>query len=333
VSSVVVPDGASPSVIGDAVGLGRRRRRAARGGRRTASALIGRRDRLFLVLAILPAVAWLAVAQGYPLGYSLWLAFQNWSLAFSPISQGFAGFANFTQAVGDPVFHHSVFMTLLVMLSVPVEMAIGFGLAYYALGESRVLRLTRTTLLLPMVIAPIAVGALWRLLLTPNSGLVDTVLHGVGLSQINWLGEPKLSIAAVLAIDIWEWVPFSIIIYTAALTHVDQDLIGAAAVDGASRPQTLRHVIWPLVAPSTILIAIFRLVDALFVIDVVYSLTQGGPGFSTNTVTLWIYNNGLRYFNLSEAAAASWLLLVAALLIALPLLWLRNRMQRATQGH
>lgn len=332
--SVAASEQAPPQVLGDAAGRSalrasrRRRRRPSR-----SRVLTSRRDRFLLVLAVVPAVAWLGFAQGYPLFYSLWLSFQNWSLSFSPTSQGFAGLANFRAVLNDPVFHHSVAMTLLVMASVPVEMAIGLGLAYYSLGESRWLRFTRTIMLLPMVIAPIAVGAMWRLLLTPNSGLIDSMLHGFGLPQLNWLGEPNLAKISVLAIDIWEWVPFSIIIYTAALSHIDQDLLGAAAVDGASRSQTLRHVIWPLVAPSSVLIAIFRLVDALLVIDVVYSLTEGGPGFSTYTVTLWVYDQGLHYFNLGEAAAASWLLLVVALLIALTLLRLRSRMQRTRQAN
>lgn len=294
--------------------------------------LLSRKDRIFLVLAICPALAWLAFAQGYPLGYSLWLSFQNWSLAQSPTSQGFAGLSNFQQVLSDPVFRHSIVMTLLVMATVPLELAIGLGLAYYAAGESRLVRVLRTTLLLPMVIAPIAVGALWRLMLTPNSGLLDSAFSGLGLAQPNWLGEPHLAMIAVLAIDAWEWIPFSLIIYTAALSHIDPDLIGAAAVDGASRAQVMRHVTLPLLAPATILIAIFRFVDALLVIDIVYSLTGGGPGFATNTVTLWVYNNGLRYFNLSEAAAASWLLLIADMLIALSLLWVRSRIQRSRQG-
>jgi multiple sugar transport system permease protein len=294
--------------------------------------LLSRRDRVFLVLAVCPALAWLAFAQGYPLIYSLWLSFQNWSLSVSPTSQGFAGLANFQQVLTDPVFRHSIIMTVLVMATVPLEMAIGLTLAYYAAGESRLLRVFRTTLLLPMVIAPIAVGALWRLMLTPNSGLLQSLFRGVGLPQPNWLGEPTLAIITVMAIDVWEWVPFSLIIYTAALTHLDSDLIGAAAVDGASRTQVMRHITWPLLAPSTLLIAIFRFVDALLVIDIVYSLTGGGPGFATNTVTLWVYNNGLRYFNLSEAAAASWLLLIADMLIALSLLWVRARIQSSRKG-
>ena len=290
--------------------------------------MTSRRDRIILVLAVCPALAWLAFAQGYPLGYSLWLSFQNWSLSVSPTSQGFAGLANFREVLTDPVFRHSIIMTVLVMATVPLEMGIGLALAYYAAGESRLVRVVRTTLLLPMVIAPIAVGAVWRLMLTPNSGLLDSAFRAVGLPQPDWLGGPHLAMVAVMAIDVWEWLPFSLIIYTAALTHLDPDLIGAAAVDGASRSQVMRHVTWPLLAPSTVLIAIFRFVDALLVIDIVYSLTGGGPGFATNTVTLWVYNNGLRYFNLSEAAAASWLLLIVDMLIALSLLWVRARIQR-----
>ena len=106
-------------------------------------------------------------------------------------------------------------------------------------------------------------------MLTPNSGLLDSAFSGLGLPQPNWLGQTHLAIIVVLAIDVWERLMFSLVIHTAACGHPDPDLIGAAAVDGASRSQVMRHVTWPLLAPSTILIAIFRFVDALLVIDIV----------------------------------------------------------------
>ncbi len=159
-------------------------------GSKPSRLLTSRRDRVILVLAVCPALAWLAFAQGYPLGYSLWLSFQNWSLSVSPTSQGFAGLANFREVLTDPVFRHSIIMTVLVMATVPLEMGIGLALAYYAAGESRLLRVARTTLLLPMVIAPIAVGAVWRLMLTPNSGLLDRLSVGSGsLSPTGWVGR------------------------------------------------------------------------------------------------------------------------------------------------
>lgn len=308
-------------------GRGRRRRPG-----RERSPLVGRRDRLLLAAGVVPAVAWLGFSQGYPLVYSLILSFQNWSLASSPVPEGFAGLSNYMAALRDPTFVQALRLSVLVLLSVPVELFIGFFLAYFTLGESRRLRVTRTLLIIPMVIAPIAVGTMFRLLLTPTSGLVDIVLHAAGLPAPDWLGGQSTAIAAVIATDIWEWVPFSMIVYTAAMSGIDQDLLAAARIDGAGPWQVIRRVIGPLILPATFLICLFRLIDAFLIIDVIYSLTYGGPGFATNSATLWVFNHGLKYFDISEAAAASWLLLLICLVMAVVVLRLKSRAERAISG-
>jgi multiple sugar transport system permease protein len=299
--------------------------------RRGAARLSGR-ERLFLLTAVLPAVAWLAFAQGYPLLYSLYLSVRNWSLADSASPQGFAGLGNFTAVLSDPQFVHGLQLSTIFLASVVVELVIGFVLAYYTIGESRRIRLTRTLLIIPMVIAPIAVGSIWRLLLDPNSGLVDMITSHLGLGRIDWLGGPHSAVLAIVGIDVWEWVPFSMIIYSAAISGIDQSLIESARVDGASAWQTVRSIIVPMVLPATLLICVFRLIDAFLVIDVVYSLTYGGPGFSTTTSTLWVYNHGLKYFDISQAAAASWILLVICVALAALVLALKSRVERWITG-
>jgi multiple sugar transport system permease protein len=309
---------------------GRRARMRGRG--RRGSPLLSRMDRLLLAAAVLPAVAWLGFAQGYPLLYSLYLSFQRWSLASSEVPQGFAGLSNYTEALNDPTFLQALRLSALVLASVPIEICIGFALAYFTMGEGRRMRITRTLLIIPMVIAPIAVGTMFRLLLNPQSGLVDIVLHAVGLPAPDWLGGQSTSVAAVIGTDIWEWVPFSMIIFTAALSSIDQDLLAAARVDGASSWKTVRRIIVPLTLPATMLICLFRLIDAFLIIDVIYSLTFGGPGFATDSATLWVFNHGLRYFDISEAAAASWMLLAICLVMAIVVLWLKGRAERAIAG-
>lgn len=307
-------------------------RRPRRRVRRERSPLIGRRDRLLLAAGVVPAIAWLVFSQGYPLVYSLVLSFQNWSLASSQVPEGFAGLANYSAALHDPTFRQALRLSALVLASVPIELAIGFFLAYFTLGERRRLRVTRTLLIIPMVIAPIAVGTMFRLLLTPTSGLVDVVLNAVGLPAPDWLGGQSTAIVAVIATDIWEWVPFSMIVYTAAMSGIDQDLMAAAKVDGAGPWKVIRRVIWPLTLPATFLICLFRLIDAFLIIDVIYSLTYGGPGFATDSATLWVFNHGLKYFDISEAAAASWLLLLICLLMAVVVLRLKSRAERSISG-
>lgn len=285
-----------------------------------------------LIAFVAPALGWLAFAQGYPLLYSLYLAFERWSLTTSDSPQGFAGLSNFTEVLTDPQFLGALRLSALFLLSVPVELAIGFLLALCTVGESRRMRLTRTVLLIPMVIAPIAVGTMWRLLLDSNSGLVDILLRGAGLPGPDWLGGQNSAVVSVIGTDVWEWVPFAVIIYTAAISGIDQDLLASSQIDGASRWQVVRHILLPLTLPATLLICVFRFIDAFLVIDIVYSLTFGGPGFATSTSTLWIYDHGLRYFDISEAAAGSWLLLVICVVIAAVVLRLKSRVERGIAG-
>jgi len=132
-------------------------------------------------------------------------------------------------------------------------------------------------------------------------------------------------------IDAWQWTPFVTIIYTAALASLPGEVLEAAAVDGASRRQTFRLVVWPMLLPVTVLIAMFRLIDSLLTLDVVFTTTFGGPGFATHTLSFWIYEQGLRYFNISYAAATSWLLLILCMATAAVFLLWRRRVT-AWQG-
>jgi multiple sugar transport system permease protein len=288
-----------------------------------------RRERLVLIALILPALGWLAFAQGYPLLYSLYLSFMDWSLANSPTPQGFAGLSNFTSVLSDERFQGALKLSALFMAKVPIELAIGFALALFTLGQTLWHRGVRTLLLIPMLIAPIAVGSMWRLLLNSRSGLVNNLLNTFGLPAPNWLGEPTTAALAVIWGDTWEWIPFSMIIYVAALSGLDQSLLESAQVEGASRWQVTRHILIPLTLPATLLILVFRLIDAFIVIDIVYSLTYGGPGFATETASLYVFKQGLQYFNISQATAGSWLLLVISFVVAGMVLALKNRVDRA----
>ena len=288
-----------------------------------------RRERMVLAALVAPALAWLAFAQGYPLAYSLYLSFVDWSLAEAPTPEGFAGLSNFAAVLGDGRFRDALGLSALFLAKVPVELAAGFVLALLTVGGTLWRRGLRTLLLLPMLIAPIAVGSMWRLLFNSRAGLVNDVLGGLGLPAPNWLGEPQTAVLAVLWGDTWEWIPFSMIIYVAALAGLDRTLLDSAQVEGASRLQVIRHIVLPLTLPATLLILVFRSVDAFITIDVVYSLTYGGPGFATETSSLYVFKQGLQYFNISEATAASWVLLVICFLIAAVVLGLKGHADRA----
>ncbi len=286
-------------------------------------------ERGTLLLFLFPAVLVLVCAQIYPLGYSAWVSLVDWSLARSPVPGGFVGLANYTRALADPVLQGSLRTTVtLALASVALQMVLGFALAWLTVGEALALRLSRTLLILPMVIAPIAVGSMWRMILSGRVGALNRALALVGIQGPDWLGDPTLAVASLVAIDAWEWTPFVTVIYVAALTALPPEPIDAAAIDGATPWQIFRHVIFPMLLPLTLLILMFRLIDGLLTLDVVFTTTFGGPEFATHTLSFWIYEQGLRYFNISYAAAMSWLLLFGCMAVAFGLVLVRARAAR-----
>ena len=305
---------------------GRQKHSYAPAGRRT------RRELLLLFGMALPALGWLGYAQGYPLLYSLYLSFQRWSLVDSSSPQGFAGLSNFKFVLLDAQFQYGLRLSVLLLLSVIVELVLGFILAYFTLGEGKGMRSIRTLLIIPMVIAPIAVGTIWRLLLNSDSGLVNALLGALGLGHQEWLSGQWSAVLSMIFVDIWEWIPFSMIIYSAALSGLDPSLLESARMDGASAWRTIRHIMLPLTMPATLLICVFRLIDAFLVFDISFSLLYGGPGFATSTSTLYTYNQGLKYFNISQAAAASWILLIICLALATVVLRAKNGVERRLGG-
>lgn len=288
---------------------------------------IGERGVLLFFLA--PAVLVLVVAQLYPLAWSAWVSTVDWSLARSPQPRGFAGLANYARALGDPVMRGSIGTTVVFALgSTALQMTIGFTLAWLTVGETWVYRMARTVLILPMVIAPIAVGTMWRMMLSARVGTLNRALAALGLNGPDWLGDPTLAVVSLIFIDAWEWIPFVTVIFAAAIAALPSEPLRAAAVDGASGWQIFRLIIWPLLLPMTLLVTMFRMIDALLTLDIVFTTTFGGPGFATHTISFWIYEQGLRYFNIGYAAAASWLLLFACLTIAAAFLLWRARIAR-----
>lgn len=283
-------------------------------------------DTPVLLMFLVPALAVLIVAQFVPLAQSAWVSLHDWVLARSPVMGRFVGLDNYTRVLGDGQFLASAGFTIaLAVCSTALSMAFGLGLALLTTGEDFRIRLSRTLLLMPMVIAPVAVGTMWRMILAARVGPVNQTLASLGLPGPNWLGDPVLAQASLVVIDAWQWTPFVMIVMAAALTSLPSEVLRAAEVDGAGRWITFRQIVFPMILPVFLLIGMFRLIDALMTLDIVFTTTGGGPGFATQTLSFWVYQQGLRYFNISYAAAASWLLLAACMGVAAGFLAWRHR--------
>ena len=284
-----------------------------------------RHDLPWLLAFVLPAFVIVVAVQFYPLAYSAVLSVQEWSLTESQEPQGFVGLDNFRAELGDSTFQRSVRNSIVITGgAVILEMLLGVCLAYLTMGSSWRMRAVRTLLILPMVIAPVAAGTLWRILLNSRAGLVNHLLSAIGIQGPEWLASSDWALVSVILLDTWQWTPFVLLVAGAAIASIPTDLLEVAAIDGASRWRTFLHVELPLLMPLLLLTLVFRMLESLLSLDSIYSLTFGGPGFSTYTMTFYIYTQGLRNFNFGAAAASSWIFMAFASLS----IWLAFRFQR-----
>lgn len=275
---------------------------------------------------VAPALVIVLIVQLYPLLFSAYLAGQDWTLTQSPTSEGFVGLGNFVKVLQNSVFQRAVRNSIIITGSaVTVEMILGVALAYLATGSSWPMRIVRTILILPLVIAPVAAGTLWRMMLNSQMGLMNYMLSLVGIHGPDWLGNAQWAVVAVIIVDIWMTTPFVFLVVSAGLSAIPLELHESASLDGATRWQSFLRIDLALLAPLLLLTLMFRMLESLLSLDAIYTLTLGGPGYATFTLTYYIYTLGLRSFNLGLAAAASWIFMAFAASALALVFWLQQR--------
>lgn len=275
-----------------------------------------------------PAVLVMAAACLYPVVSAFQLAGYDWSMGTPWSSARWVGFGNFVSAFGNPRVWSSLWTTLIfAAVCVTAEMVLGIALALALEHPVRGMAFFRTLFVLPMMIAPIAVGLVWRYLFDAQFGLINAALVGVGLNAQTWLADPVLAFIAIVVADIWQWTPFVFIMMIAALAGIDGSVIEAARIDGARWWQQTFLVKLPLVMHMIAITLMMRLIDAFRVLEVVYVLTFGGPGDSTEILALHIYKTAFVGQQLGVAAAISVLLLVVVGLLSWGALRLSNPMK------
>ncbi len=258
-----------------------------------------------LVLGLLPVLNLVA------------LGFFNVSWADGRSTWRFVGATHYAALAADPLFRASLCNTALFALgAVAGQMLLGFALAMLCSKAARGRVFWRALFILPVLIPGIVVGAMWKLLLNPDFGLVAQLLDGVGLPPVNWLGDASTALLSVVLVDIWHWTPFCFLLFLAGIEALPQDVYEAARVDGASAWQELRHVTLPLMWPTIAVTFVFRLVLAFKVFDEVYLLTGGGPGTATEVVSFTIYQ---RFFTEDRAGYGAAMSVAVMFLVALML--------------
>lgn len=284
-------------------------------------------NRLTPYMFFAPAAFILALCLLYPLGYMIYGSFRDWNPSQNISQTDFVGFKNYLTLFFDPSFRESLYVTLIFAVSVvTIEMVLGVGLALFLDRNIRGLSVLRTLFILPMMIAPVVVGLIWRYMYHPSLGILNKTLKSIGLNGVDWLGQHALT--SVIIADVWQWTPFIFILTLAALQSLPQTALEAAKIDGASAWQLIWFIKLPLMMPVLVVTCLLRLIDAFKVLEVILVMTEGGPGLSTEILALRISRTATEFRELGVAAAMSNYLLLLLLGVSIALV-LFSKIQEA----
>jgi multiple sugar transport system permease protein len=256
-------------------------------GRGRRAGTLGRLQALTGGIFLLPNVVLVGIFLLIPLVMSFYYSLQKvGSLGGSQ----FLGINNYTDLIQDSVFWQSMRSTLIfTVVTVPVGMALGLGLAVLLNGVLPGRTLYRSIIFLPLVISGVATGVLGQWMFDENNGFFNKLLNAIGLHGPHWQSNGHWAMASIILVTIWQRVGFDMIIYLAGLQGVSPELLEAATVDGASPWQKFRRITFPLLGPSTFFLLIMNIIYSFQVFDTVWAMTRGGPDYSTTTVVTYAY--------------------------------------------
>lgn len=274
-------------------------------------------------LFVLPATALIVLFGIVPIGWVVLLSLQHNDLLTNPT---WAGLGNYRTLVDDPVFRDSIRRTIVyTILFVPISVGGALAVALLLHAEIRFSRFYRTAVFVPVATSTVATGIIFNWLLDPTYGIANYLLGKVGLGPYGFFQDPDQALYAVVAMTVWGWLGFDVIIYLAALQGIPQDVLEAAALDGARRWATFRHVVLPLLSPATLFLIVWSTINALQVFDEIYVTTRGGPLQATTVLVYEIYNEAFVVFHAGYAAAVAVVLFLITLVFSVIQLWVGSR--------
>lgn len=278
---------------------------------------IGWGQRLEVLLFVAPALALMAVFVLWPVVSAVRMSFYRWK-GFGPMDD-FVGWKNYSLVLADDVFTGAVAHNFIIVgLSIAVQLPIGLGLALLLNRRIRFRGLLRTIIFVPYVLAEVIAGVIWFQLLQPGYGLVDTLVRAVGLTppEQGLLGTPDITLYTVFVVLTWKYVGLAVLLFLAGLQGVPDELYEAAQIDGASWWQTQRQVAIPLLGPTIRTWAFLSMIGSIQLFDIVWVLTGGGPANATTTMATYLIGQGTARGNYGIAGAASVVLFLIALVMA-----------------
>ncbi|MDY0243815.1 MAG: sugar ABC transporter permease [Sphaerochaeta sp.] len=272
----------------------------------------------------LPAVLFVVILMVFPVVYTFFLSFTDWSLTSGrPLSV--VGLESYFKVLKEPRFLESLGRTFYFTFgAVIVEMVLGTVLALILNRKFKGKGMVKTLLLLPLVATPVAIGIVWNLFYDPTIGILNYVLSVLKLPQSGWVSDASTVMPSLIMVDIWQWTPMITIIVLAGLAGLSTEPYESAMVDGANGRQVLFQITLPMLMPTILTAVILRAIDALKTYDIIYSMTGGGPGYASENLNVLAFKYSFEYFRMGQSAVMLVFLFAIVMLFSLMVMRVRR---------
>ncbi len=290
-------------------------------------AIPGNKDRRDGLLFSLPFLIVFFVFMIFPLAFGFVISFFNWNILGTP---SFIGFENYISLFQDERFYSSLWHTLeFVLMTTPTLLVLGFVMALAVTGKSPLKGLMENVFFVPYIFSMTVISTLWAWLMQRNFGIFNQVIVALGGEGVGWLTNEKMAMWSVALTTLWWTAGFNMVLFSAAIKQIPQEIYESAQIDGASWWQVVRRITIPLVSSTTILCLILQVIASFNVFGQVYVMTGGGPYGTTRVLVQYIYETGFRYFRMGYSAAMSYILFLIILVVSIVQYLSLNRKEEA----
>ena len=273
---------------------------------------------------VLPALLVVVGVIVFPWAFTIWMSANEWKVG---ASTRFVGFENYVRLASDARFLDSVWHTLLyTVLSVVLPLVLGTAAACVFNARFPARGFLRGLFIMPMMATPVAIALVWTMMFHPQLGVLNYLLSLVGIPPQLWIFHPGTVIPSLVLVETWQWTPLVMLIVLGGLAAMPTEPFESAQIDGASAWQAFRHITLPLITPFLMIAAMVRMIDAVKSFDIIFAMTQGGPGTASETINLYLYSVAFAYYDVGYGSAIAVVFFALIVALAAVLLHLRDRM-------
>ncbi|MEN5297074.1 sugar ABC transporter permease [Brucella sp. TWI559] len=272
---------------------------------------------------VLPALITVGAVIVFPWVFTLWMSANQWQLGGE---QSFVGFDNYLRLAADMRFWESMWHTVVyTVLSVVAPMILGTIAALVFDSKLPMRGLLRGIFVMPMMATPVAVALVWTMMYHPQLGVLNYLLSLVGIPPQEWIFNQSTVIPSLVLVETWQWTPLVMLIVLGGLASMPRDPFESAEIDGANGWQKFRYITLPMILPFIMVAVIIRSIDALKSFDIIYAMTQGGPGTASETINIYLYNVAFSYYDIGYGSAIAVVFFIVIIAMSMILLALRQR--------